>query len=518
MKIETQPPTMLQAGVAMKQRLAISDAQYDFLHAVLVGLPGEVVAGTSEPVTSPNAGRASFLDLTISGLGQYKIHVDAYTIDYQRSDCPMRRCDDDIDLLKSMSVDICSTSGYEDHYPEPPSPNAVYSHPYFKLPLVPICPTLTPDSTTSSPASFSKTLPVQGTIPQGSTAPYTHDQSVYEPPQFLPTTVEKGTTSVLPANVLGIPTSPPGTSVVCSRAISYETTISSQKKADGKSSCTPCPKAYTSSDSLMEHLHVRFNTKRRLKEHRNTTAHKERAGERTRQSQPTPGGHGTDPRIGILKGMHDQPFQREYFGNGHQPDSDNDMDVGSRSVAHYKSPYSHPLPPDAIYKDPCFKPSFVLRPSNPAPSPSALPCAPLSFSHTPVGGTMSQDDNLSYAESASRNEQPQSLPTELHRTLDVEVRYACWRCDKTCTDVSDLKRHNCDVRYTCGRCDKTYTEASSFKRHDCSSRKYKLRRILSDKEREDLYRHAGMKHADIAAKFGIVESTVSRILKRKHEH
>ncbi|KAK8116367.1 hypothetical protein PG984_012869 [Apiospora sp. TS-2023a] len=89
MKIETQPPTVLQAGVAMKQPLAISDAQYDFLHAVLVDLPGEVVAGTSEPVTSPNAGRASFLDLTISGLGQYKIRVDAYTIDYQRSDCPM---------------------------------------------------------------------------------------------------------------------------------------------------------------------------------------------------------------------------------------------------------------------------------------------------------------------------------------------------------------------------------------------------------------------------------------------
>ncbi|KAK7998744.1 hypothetical protein PG991_014939 [Apiospora marii] len=82
MKIETQPPTVLQAGVAIKQPLAISDAQYDFLHAVLVDLPGEVVAGTSEPVTSPNAGRASFLDLKISCPGRYRIRVDAYTVGY----------------------------------------------------------------------------------------------------------------------------------------------------------------------------------------------------------------------------------------------------------------------------------------------------------------------------------------------------------------------------------------------------------------------------------------------------
>ena len=89
MKIEVQPPTVIQDKVAMEQPLVVGDAQYDVLHAVLLDPSGQVVAGINEPFASPNDRRASFLNLTVSCPGRYRIRVDAYAVDYTTPDDPV---------------------------------------------------------------------------------------------------------------------------------------------------------------------------------------------------------------------------------------------------------------------------------------------------------------------------------------------------------------------------------------------------------------------------------------------
>ena len=101
MKIEAQPPTVLQAGVAMEWPLVVStDAPKDIFHAVLVDPSGKVLEShlMSGPVTTPKIRdaeydnssakpptRVDFSNITISCPGRYKIRVDVYMVGFEQA-------------------------------------------------------------------------------------------------------------------------------------------------------------------------------------------------------------------------------------------------------------------------------------------------------------------------------------------------------------------------------------------------------------------------------------------------